>query len=399
MLTPYRRHLAKCPHRNKGRSYDKQAKCSCPLWCDGTLNGQRYRQDLDTWDWADGMRKCLELQNPAFDSRPMCAQPGCMTRVDAGRCDAHRKTVAAAIAAFQEATAGLSPATRAKNAVTLRELQTHCKGAGVAELHDISLEHLDAFRAGRKLGPLSGLKELERLRRFFGFCVKRKWAPENVARETETPRNIKPAEVAPYEPAEVAKMLAACDGVGRASYERLRARALVLLLRYTGLRITDAITLARDRIHNGRILLHTQKTGGTVFLPVRPELQAALDSLPCPRGTVGEPKYFFWNGTMGRLAVKGIAERTLAAVFKLSGVEGAHAHRFRHTLATEILVMGGSEQDVADILGISAAIVRKHYAKWSQARQRRIDSLMESVYGAVTYPSHANFAADNAFGS
>ena len=37
MLTPYRRHLKKCPHRGKGRKYTKAAKCSCPLWCDGTL--------------------------------------------------------------------------------------------------------------------------------------------------------------------------------------------------------------------------------------------------------------------------------------------------------------------------------------------------------------------------
>lgn len=43
----------------------------------------------------------------------------------------------------------------------------------------------------------------------------------------------------------------------------------------------------------------------------------------------------------------------------------------------------GRSQHVADILGISPAIVRKHYAKWSQARQQRIDSLMKSVYFAT----------------
>jgi integrase len=83
----------------------------------------------------------------------------------------------------------------------------------------------------------------------------------------------------------------------------------------------------------------------------------------------------------------GIAERALAAVFKKSEVAGAHAHRFRHTLATEILARGGTEQDVADILGVSAAVVRKHYAKWSQARQQRITSLFEAVYPG-TYLVH-----------
>jgi hypothetical protein len=34
---------------------------------------------------------------------------------------------------------------------------------------------------------------------------------------------------------------------------------------------------------------------------------------------------------------------------------------------------------VADILGNSPAIVLKHYAKWSQARQKRIDDLMAAA--------------------
>ncbi len=78
--------------------------------------------------------------------------------------------------------------------------------------------------------------------------------------------------------------------------------------------------------------------------------------------------------------MKGIVERTLAAVFKKSGVRRAHAHRFRHTLATELLGNGASFSEVADILGNSEQIVRKHYAKWSPARQERIDALMEAVY-------------------
>jgi hypothetical protein len=39
---------------------------------------------------------------------------------------------------------------------------------------------------------------------------------------------------------------------------------------------------------------------------------------------------------------------------------------------------------VADILGNSPAIVRKHYAKWSPARQKRIDDLMQSMTAVGT---------------
>jgi predicted transcriptional regulator len=48
--------------------------------------------------------------------------------------------------------------------------------------------------------------------------------------------------------------------------------------------------------------------------------------------------------------------------------------------------MGASEQEVADILGNSPAIVRKHYAKWSKERQNRIDRLMAdtALFGTPT---------------
>jgi len=78
-------------------------------------------------------------------------------------------------------------------------------------------------------------------------------------------------------------------------------------------------------------------------------------------------------------------DRCLRAVFKESAVKGAHAHRFRHTLATELLGRGASFEEVADILGNSPEIVRKHYGKWSTARQSRIDDLMQRVYFGADY--------------
>ncbi|MBV9675168.1 MAG: site-specific integrase [Acidobacteriaceae bacterium] len=48
----------------------------------------------------------------------------------------------------------------------------------------------------------------------------------------------------------------------------------------------------------------------------------------------------------------------------MSKVSGAHAHRFRHTLATALLAKGWTTRDVADVLGSSEAIIR-HYAQWT----------------------------------
>jgi site-specific recombinase XerD len=356
MLNLWRRHLKSCAHRRKGRSY---TKCSCPIWCDGEIDGGRYRHSLDTCDWQRAIRKLAAIEDPLAPKV---------------------KSVQDAITAFENHILSLEASTQRKYKNVLAHLNVYCECKGVHDILQLTVEHLDAYRATRRLSPTTSTKELQTLRQFFGFCLERRWAEDNPAKRVKLPRNVKPEEVVPYTQAEVTRILAACDVIGRGAYERVRARAMLLLLRYTGLRISDVATLGRDRVRGGEILLHTQKTGGTVFLPVPAELQAALDALPIPRGAGNSPVHFFWNGITSRRSVVGIAERTLAAVFMRSGVTGAHAHRFRHTLATEILASGGTEQEVADILGISPTVVRKHYAKWSQARQQRITRLFEAVY-------------------
>jgi integrase len=125
------------------------------------------------------------------------------------------------------------------------------------------------------------------------------------------------------------------------------------------------------------------KTGQCVWLPIHPELQAALDILPAPRG--GDGGYLFWSGNGAPESMVRAVERTLATVFTASGVEHAHAHRFRYTLATELLEQGWKYEDVAEVLGNSAAIVRKHYAKWSRGRQSRLTQMMESVFSVQNW--------------
>jgi integrase len=130
------------------------------------------------------------------------------------------------------------------------------------------------------------------------------------------------------------------------------------------------------------------KTSDPVFLPIPESLKLVLDALPLPRGAAQDCPYYFWNGKSSRRAVVGIAERTLAAVFRKSGVKNAHAHRYRHTLATRLLEQGATFEQVADILGNSPDVVRKHYGKWSKGRQANIDRLMRAHFqtAAVTNP-------------
>ena len=53
-LNLYGRHVRKFPHRTKGQNY---TKCSCPIWCDGELNGERYRRSVGLRDWNRAVKR------------------------------------------------------------------------------------------------------------------------------------------------------------------------------------------------------------------------------------------------------------------------------------------------------------------------------------------------------
>lgn len=91
----------------------------------------------------------------------------------------------------------------------------------------------------------------------------------------------------------------------------------------------------------------------------------ALDALPLPKaGAKSNNGFLSKDGGDPRSLVKG-AWRTASAVFKRSGVPGAHPHRFRHTLSFELLGQGGRVEEIAGILGDSAATIPRYYAKWT----------------------------------
>jgi integrase/recombinase XerD len=277
---------------------------------------------------------------------------------------------------------------------TLRLLTSFCESRGIIMLSEVTLESLEDFRRTRNIGSVTWNVELQTLRTFFRYCVKHKWIVYNPANDLKAPRNFRPNEVVPYTRHEESRILAAAGQIGGgknnqsgAAYEQLRARAMIMLLRNTALRVSDLCTLQKEAIswdrNTWRIRLRTLKSGEPVYLPIPEDVKLVLDALPLPRNAPKDCPYCFWNGQTSRRAVIGIAERTLAAVFRKSGVRKAHAHRFRHTLATRLLEHGATFEQVADILGNSPAIVRKHYGKWSKGRQDNIDRLMFQHFGAV----------------
>jgi len=196
-----------------------------------------------------------------------------------------RKPLGEAIAAYLVNCQHLNENTQRKYRNRLKKLLLpFCITEGVQLVSEVGLEVLDKFRAGRKLAGTTATRELETLRHFLSFCQDRRWISENSAKKIKPPRNVRPKEVVPYTAVEVAKILEAAVRIGQSDYERLRARAAVLLLQHAALRVSDFALRERSRIQKGELLVHTKKTGGAILLPLPDELLAALEELPVPRG-------------------------------------------------------------------------------------------------------------------
>ena len=378
MLSLWRRHESRCPHKSKGRAW---TKCQCPVWCDGEHEGRRIRQSLETRDWARAGRKLADLEFRLERESNGEAAP-----------ERKRKHLVGAIDTFL-AQRSVEPATIKKYKRVLKFFSDFASSRGLVFVDEWGLDDLDDYRLGRPVCSLTWQKELQLLRTFFEFCADREWIDRNPAKKMKMPPDPKPKPRDPYTRAEIIKIIAACDTFGKRPYERLRAKAMILLMRYYALRVSDVATLRRDRIQGDQILLHAVKNGATLWLPLYADVKRALECVPLPEGASAETEYFLWSGLGARDGHIKTVVRTLKAVFTKSGVTKAHAHRFRHTLATEILVKGGSIEDAANILGDSPEIIRKHYMKWSREFQTRTEAILARVHG--TYTARENFAPAN----
>lgn len=360
MLTLQRRHSLKCPNHNRVPSR-KETRCRCPLWACGMVDQRRVRLSLKTRDLQRAARRLTEIED-RISGKP-------------------RKTIQDAVSAFRAQHEGKASETKRKYKRILGFLGDFCANASIHYLDQVNVETMDSYTLWRGKAGWAWIKEVELLTQFFEFCRDREWTAKNPARSLKRPRMIEANNIEPYTKQEIIVIIAACDQIGRTSYERRRARAMTLLMRYAGLRISDVVTLSRDHVRGTRLEKRAIKNHRMIRVELPSAVIEALEVLPHPKGAAGDNRRFFSKDTATlRSLVKG-AWRTMAAVFKQAGVTHAHPHRFRHTLASELLGKGGKLEEVAAILGDSAATISRYYAKWTPEYQDRQDVLIRKIHG------------------
>jgi integrase/recombinase XerD len=362
MLTIYRRHTKRCEHRLEGRTY---RRCRCPIWIDGMIGGKEIRQGLNTRDWqrANDTLQKWEAQNEAVQELP-AQEP---------------MTVSLAWIRFiADAKArGLREPTIRKYEHLNWQLEKYAEGRGLRYLAELDVDALTDFRATWPNRNLSALKKLELLRTFFRFCEDRSWITDNPARKIKNPK-VTEQPTLPFTREEQMRILSAIEALKHSpSRKDRRVRALILLLRYTGLRISDAATLSRERVAGGRLFLYTSKAGTPVYCPLPDFVTEALNAVISPHET-----FFFWTGHSKPKTVISHWQIELQEFFAKAEVAHGHAHRFRDTFAVELLLAGVPIERVSVLLGHRGIrVTERHYAPWVRARQEQLESDVRRSWG------------------
>jgi len=358
MLAIYRRHTKLCAHCSEGREYQH---CRCPIWINGFIGQQEIRKTLDTRDWGTAQRIIREWEAEGEH-----------------RWEAKPVTIAEACEQFlRDAEARLlrQPSIYGYR-LLFRQLQGFAEAKGSRFLNELDPPILRQFLAPWTDHNMSALKRLKRLRAFFNFAHKSNWITANPVRYFRTPK-VAHRPVMPFTPEEMAEILAACekngakcrDGKYSADERIRRIRAFVLVLRYTGLRLHEAVALERSRIEGDKLLLRIAKTGTPVYVPLPPFVLAALADVP----NVSE-KYVFWSDGSRPEAAMRAWSRTLKGVFREAGIPDGRAHRFRETFAVELFEAGAPSYYVSLLLGHSSVhTTERHLAPWTPARLELIE--------------------------
>lgn len=140
----------------------------------------------------------------------------------------------------------------------------------------------------------------------------------------------------------------------RSGCENLRDRALVEFLYSTGVRVSELVHLNVGDIEMGKQELivygkgskerRTYLTDSAKFY-----LKRYLQSRP-QHGIEGQPLFITLDAPHNRLTVPGV-QNMLRTLGRKAGVENVHPHRFRRTIATDLLNRGMPIEQVKEFLG------------------------------------------------
>lgn len=424
-LNLYRRHRQECegrhPEESRSGEFEERRKgwkrCSCFIFASGTLGGtfkRRYTGKTD-WDAAKAAASAWEAAG-TWNATVKPDEPSFAPPPDATPRIAIERAVKAFTAEFEEHSA---VNTQKKYRLLLVKLKTFADSRGYIMLDQWTPIDVREMRSSWTVSPQTAAKNMSTVKAFFEFCVANEWLPRNPARLVKNQRGRDSADrrneqKLPFSDDELRRMYEACETSygkqevkwSRVNHDRRIERDyarynwkwggqdladFISISVYTGLRISDVCTFRSDRMEpTGEILLRTTKAGTHVYTWVPEWLQDRIRA----RAREFGPLIFGEHRTTDMNVVTDVWRRKLIKLWSLCGPwkEKPTPHRFRHSFARILLQRPGvTVRDVAELLGNSEQMVRKHYAAWIPERQARLTKILKDAFDEKPKPKLVTF--------
>jgi site-specific recombinase XerD len=364
----FTRHSERCPRHGE----EDWRKCNCRKHLRWTHNGKQYRQSARTRSWAQAEEE-RRRQEQKFASSGGNAKP-----------DTSPKTLDEAVSLFliHKHNEGVKDKAYKAYKYTLDNLTAWMQQHAVFFPADLTSELLIRYQATwtKKLNSTATRSRvLTRIRGFLRFCHDEKWV-ERIPKMSKV--RVDEVPTLPLTDEEYQKLLDTIPSTFKAE-KASRVRALIQLMRHSGLAIRDAVTLERDELTLDearklyRVVTKRQKTGTDVSVILPPAVSAEVLAVHNDNA-----RYFFWNtGTGKETSAVTNWQHTLRTLFRAAGFPKGKPHQLRDTFAVGLLLQGIPIEEVSLLLGhASIRTTEKHYSPWVQARQNRLDDLVTATF-------------------
>jgi integrase len=275
----------------------------------------------------------------------------------------------------------LQPSTQERYNVTLREFEEFLSVQKIGLLQDINKPLVESFKVWR----IERIRKQKNSRGATGLVFGRCDPASGVrvrGRKRDDPKESRPHGRKTWrEPRTRRRTVHGAWSVTIAGSRRGRASDF-LLLRWTGLRGSDAVSVTWREVHFDRKEIErvTQKRKKRVILPVQTELMFALEAEFARRKPEPSDRVLT-NPLTGKPLTRPRLYQRMLALGKRAGVPDAHPHRFRDTLAVDMLTRGASPYDVAKMLGDTIETVEKHYTPFVRELRERVRMILETGTG------------------
>jgi site-specific recombinase XerD len=270
----------------------------------------------------------------------------------------------------------------------VKQLKAYCDTRGYLMLDQLTVSDMDRFYASWKDAKRAKAKKLERLKALVKFSINREWIAKNITTDLKAPEGSSiPANKTPFTDDELDRIYAACDaiggptapGPGHRPWGGEDVKDFVYLSIYTGLRISDVSTFnIVERLNGNDVFLRMHKTQKELYTWIPDWLVNRLSARQKKNGDL-----IFRAGEATNM--RAMSERwreNLNKIFKLAGpwAEKPHHHRCRHTFVRILLEKGVPTADVAELIGDTEDVLRKHYSKWIKTRQDRLTRILREAF-------------------